>query len=270
MKEKTGRTLCVGDLHGALRALEQVLDRAKVNPNVDKLIFLGDYVDGYSQSAEVIEFLIDLDTKSINKPIFIRGNHDIWCQDWLHTGHKPYIWTYNGGQTTLDSYLRTGLNLEQSHRNFFKNLVNWYIDDENRLFIHAGWAFKEGNFPEAALLPMNAQSITPSMECHWDRSIINHCMANKQKPKALEQFKEVYVGHTTTRYWKCKAHYPEAKDPNQKTNNGPIDVPINRFNLWDLDTGCGWSGKLTIMDVNSKEYWQSDYSKELYPEEKGR
>jgi len=35
--------------------------------------------------------------------------------------------------------------------------------------------------------------------------------------------------------------------------------------VWDLDTGAGWSGKLTIMmDIDTKEYWQSELSKDLY------
>lgn len=29
-------------------------------------------------------------------------------------------------------------------------------------------------------------------------------------------------------------------------------------------------GKLTIMDLDTQEYWQSDLVKELYPNEKGR
>ena len=38
------RTLVIGDIHGGLRALHQIMERAKVTAN-DKLIFLGDYVD---------------------------------------------------------------------------------------------------------------------------------------------------------------------------------------------------------------------------------
>jgi serine/threonine protein phosphatase 1 len=34
--------------------------------------------------------------------------------------------------------------------------------------------------------------------------------------------------------------------------------------VWNIDTGAGWSGKLTIMNVDTKEYWQSDLISELY------
>ena len=40
--------------------------------------------------------------------------------------------------------------------------------------------------------------------------------------------------------------------------------------IWDLDTGAGWGGKLTIMDANTEEYWQSDSGDDLYGPNQGR
>ena len=45
---------------------------------------------------------------------------------------------------------------------------------------------------------------------------------------------------------------------------------MHAANIWNLDTGAGWDGKLTMMDVNTGEYWQSDRITELYPNEQGR
>ena len=56
------RTLVIGDIHGGLRALHQIMERAKVTPK-DTLIFLGDYVDGWSESPAVLDFLIELGQK---------------------------------------------------------------------------------------------------------------------------------------------------------------------------------------------------------------
>ena len=44
MKVKDRRTLVVGDIHGAYKALLQVLERACFNPQTDTLIALGDVV----------------------------------------------------------------------------------------------------------------------------------------------------------------------------------------------------------------------------------
>jgi serine/threonine protein phosphatase 1 len=38
------RTLVIGDIHGGLRALHQIIERAHVTPQ--DFNFLGDYVDG--------------------------------------------------------------------------------------------------------------------------------------------------------------------------------------------------------------------------------
>lgn len=59
--KKPSRVLAIGDIHGGLRALIQVLERCSYDSEQDKLIFLGDYVDGYSQSAEVVQHLIGLE-----------------------------------------------------------------------------------------------------------------------------------------------------------------------------------------------------------------
>ena len=74
------RTLVIGDIHGGLRALKQILERASVTTK-DTLIFLGDYVDGWSESPELLDFLIDLGKKQ--NCIFIRGNHDELALHWL-------------------------------------------------------------------------------------------------------------------------------------------------------------------------------------------
>ena len=58
--------------------------------------------------------------------------------------------------------------------------------------------------------------------------------------------------------------------PEQEDKEGTIVVPMNRCNVWNLDTGGGWSGKLTIMDIDSMEFWQSDFLPTLYPNETGR
>ena len=46
------RTFVIGDIHGGLKALQQVLDRVELKEN-DHLIFLGDYVDGWSDGLSM-------------------------------------------------------------------------------------------------------------------------------------------------------------------------------------------------------------------------
>lgn len=249
------RDLVMGDIHGAYKAFLQVLERCGFNPETDRLIQLGDIVDGWSESAEITQYLIDL-KKEYPHHIFIRGNHDVWAYDWLHYGRSPLLWTQQGGQATIDSYIRTSCITEQSHRDFYKNQLDWYIDEiNNNLYIHGGWYYING-FPNGANLKVNAGSI--AKECHWDRSLYEtaksaHFLRKHQKDglkkfTALDQFNEVYIGHTA------------------QTNKS-----INQYlNLWNCDAGAGWKGRLGIIDINTKETWYSDECTKLYPNELGR
>jgi serine/threonine protein phosphatase 1 len=245
--QKSSKTFVIGDVHGNHRALLQCLEKSGFDKENDTLISLGDIADGWSEVSECVDELL-----SIKNLICIRGNHDVWCHDWFVYGRTPLIWTAQGGVATMESYVRTGKLVDGFHKDFWKDQIDYYIDDQNRLFIHGGWDYLEG-FPRGAMLPVNAGSI--AKECHWDRSLLMSAKAafgkNNNKPNAkfnaLEEFTEIYIGHTAE-------------------NDGP-----NQYgNLWNLDTGAGWSGVLTILDVNTKEFWQSDFATLLYPDEKGR
>jgi serine/threonine protein phosphatase 1 len=58
------RKFVLGDIHGGLKAIHQVLERADVTNN-DTLIFLGDFVDGWSESPAVLNFFDCITKKTI-------------------------------------------------------------------------------------------------------------------------------------------------------------------------------------------------------------
>jgi serine/threonine protein phosphatase 1 len=45
---------------------------------------------------------------------------------------------------------------------------------------------------------------------------------------------------------------------------------MNRCNVWNVDTGAGFNGPLTMMDIETKAHVQSDKLISLYPDEQGR
>ena len=239
------RTLAIGDIHGALKALKQVLQEVKLTP-ADKLIFLGDYVDGWSESAELVEYLLELSTKQ--SCIFLKGNHDEWCQHWLGTRTIPQGWLYNGGEQTMKSYALTDAFVKRAHLLFFEQMAYYFIDDKNRVFLHAGFTAPGG--------PREEQ---PVASCAWDRTLWEAAVMMRGRiqndpalfPKKFRLFKEIYIGHTPTLYFNS-------------------DKPMQACNVWNLDTGAGFTGKLTVMDIDSKAYWQSEEVYKLYPGESGR
>lgn len=267
---KPKRTLCIGDIHGGLKALKQVLERCKFSYNEDKLIFLGDYIDGgvTREYAELIQYLIELDQICNHKPIFLRGNHDKWCQDWLVMGAAHKIWVEQGGRATMKSYIDTGFVASIEHKFFFQNLVNYYIDEDNNGFVHGGFTSLQGLGHE-----------TYEDDYYWDRDMWTQAVTIDSRnpgdlpytgPGRMYKHKHIFIGHSQTLYWNVKPNYPEYNDPNQP-KNGSIVVPMTRCNVTNVDTGAGGpKGRLTIMDIHSREYWQSDTMSTFYPEDKGR
>ena len=239
------RTLVIGDIHGGLRALHQILERAKVSPN-DKLIFLGDYVDGWSQSPEVIDLLIAM--KETHTIVCIRGNHDDLLLEWLKNGTDNPQWFDHGGEATVTAYQNRDAETLAAHIAFIESLVDFHLDEQNRLFIHAGFTNMNGvdfeYFPKLF---------------YWDRSLWETALALDKNmkttdltyPKRLNLYTEIFIGHTpVSRIGKT--------------------IPVQMANVWNVDTGAAFRGPLTIMDVDSKAYWQSENLDVLYPNEKGR
>jgi serine/threonine protein phosphatase 1 len=94
------KTYVVGDIHGAHKALVQVLERSGFQYHIDTLITIGDIVDGWGESYEVIEELL-----KIKNRIDIMGNHDQWMYEFITTGIHPDSWS-QGGLATAKSYAR--------------------------------------------------------------------------------------------------------------------------------------------------------------------
>jgi serine/threonine protein phosphatase 1 len=239
------RTIVIGDIHGALRALHQALERADVQPD-DKLIFLGDYVDGWSQSAQVIDYLMALE--NTHSCIFIKGNHDAWCEDWLAGKDADKTWLYHGGQLTVDSYEGYSDAQKQHHLAFFNRLKNYYVDLGNNLFIHAGFSSMHGPDHEHYASNYSWDRTLWEMALTMDRRIQKD---SKLFPKRLALYREIFIGHTPTLY------YDEFE-------------PMQGCNVWNVDTGAAFYGRLTAMDIATKNFWQSDVVQQLYPNEKGR
>ena len=135
------RKLVIGDVHSGVRALKQLLDRTNVNSE-DHLIFLGDYVDAWSSAVETVDFLIALKTQYTCT--FIRGNHDELCREWMLSGKENPQWLAHGGTATRDSYLKASRAVWDRHLEFYAGLENYFLDTDNRLYLHAGFTNLKG------------------------------------------------------------------------------------------------------------------------------
>jgi serine/threonine protein phosphatase 1 len=165
---------------------------------------------------------------------YLLGNHDLWALEWMQTGLTDPLWLEQGGRATVESY-RDGV--PSSHQKLLEESLPFFIT-ENRLFVHAGFD------PKA---PIADQTMDTFL---WDRTLARTAlyMDGRAADMKLSAYDEIYLGHTPVEGMK----------------------PVKACEVWLMDTGAGWSGALSMMDINSKEIFTSDPVPLLYPGVAGR
>lgn len=98
-------TVAVGDVHGNLEALEDLLDRLlpSMGPD-DTLVFLGDLIDRGPNSRGVLERLVRLRKAESVKTVFLLGNHELWMLDSLRDSTKHHWALSCSAFATIASY----------------------------------------------------------------------------------------------------------------------------------------------------------------------
>lgn len=261
--EKPTRTLVVGDLHGGLKALRECLVASEYNQAKDRLVFLGNYVGILPESSQLIESLLWLETTSVHKPIFLKGSNDSWCGMWLNSGKSSVFWLQNGGSETARNYIRSPHLLSNKHAKFFVELRNFYVDESNKAFVNSGFLSSKG-------LGHEVHSYNYFF-CRdfWKDSIQNPKQFEISKRGIATRFRsyvydEVFIGNLPTTENRFTFYTPETSGNYDKVGQ-VITNPMKRRNIWNVNTGVAQGYPLTIMDVNTKQFWQSQSSSILYP-----
>lgn len=222
------RTLLISDIHGYYDEMVSCLNNASFNPETDKLIFLGDICDRGTKTLECIQYFNTLPNK-----VCLMGNHDLWLMYWLkqelhsrrqmdsmETAH--WINT-QGGRSTLDSINKENYEFVL---NFLENMLPYYTIQRD-LFVHGGIYHKskaEDN---------NLESIA------WNRDMIKEARYHTlERDPFVENYDLVFCGHTPTQYF----NHTE---------------PVKYSNVWLIDTGICYGGKITAMDLETKKWWQN-------------
>ena len=217
------RKFVIGDIHSHYDEMMELFEIVQFDFDKDTLISLGDLVDRGPKPIEVVE-----EVMKIKNFIHILGNHDEWCYQYLLNNNSPREWIVHGGQSTHDAY-ENNPEYRERHLSFFEKAKLYYVDEKNRLFVHGGFN------PE---IPFNLQRDKKELLI-WDRSLFQTAMKNEKKNRVFPEFSEIFIGHTPTQLIE-------------------ENIPKKFGNLWMLDTGVYLSGKLTLMNIETREFWQSN------------
>lgn len=236
-----GRRFILGDLHGEIEKLERVFALSGFSPSRDTLYFLGDVSDRGMDAVRCMRALYEL-------PSFhaVTGNHDIWLREYLLTGEATPHWIAKcGGDITVRNIEEEVVS--SAERSVLgKWIASWpaVIILDDYIIMHGGIysgitmddliRFSNDKTP----VPMNYDDERNRIV--WDRSYISSAFPflheDKEYAPPFSTEKTIVIGHTPVKKVLFSASY----------------------HLYAIDTGsCYEGGLLTLMDLDSKEVFQS-------------
>ena len=259
----------IGDVQGCFDELELLCKKIKFNPNKDKLIFAGDYVNRGPKSLEVLNFCLK-NKKSIKG---VLGNHDFYLL---------YLIEYKKRNKSLNTIL-DAKNINAIYKWLKKQplLQKIKIKETKETFwiSHAGipyiWSFKTAKQLSDELNKVFKKDSYKILGNMWGdkpskwkadlngykryRTIINYFTRMRyldQKGSLLLKKKDLKPQ---------KNHIPWFKQTisNLKPNEyiifghwAALDGKTKLDNIIGLDTGCVWGKKLTAMRLEDKKLFQ--------------
>ena len=235
-----GRRLVVGDIHGCMKQLEAVLSKSSFDPGRDTLHALGDFCDRGHENLAVIGFLMSLDGL-----VAVAGNHDMFLMDYLYGGEESRHWVERcGGDVTYRQFRALDGTRKADVADW---LCSWpsAIVADTYIMVHggipSGWSIDDLLSCQNAARPHDS-TLDRGGDLAWDRLYFASALAfsrgSANPPLApFDTDKTIFVGHTPT------------------DDGLPFFCP--HYHLVALDTGCGDGGSVTLMDMDSLEYWQA-------------
>jgi len=133
-------TFAIGDIHGSLPKLRRLIASCEqyAEGRTVTFVFLGDYIDRGPQSADVVSYVIDLQSQLADRVIALKGNHEAMALAVIDGAVAAEHWLAQGGVETLRSYRATSVReLPDAHVHWLRSLPVSH-DDGRRLFVHAG------------------------------------------------------------------------------------------------------------------------------------
>jgi serine/threonine protein phosphatase 1 len=85
-------TIAVGDIHGNLLVLNDILDQILLEAaSSDTIVFLGDYIDRGPDTRQCVDAILHFHGETRAKVVCLLGNHEDWLLRTLHD-HSRHSW----------------------------------------------------------------------------------------------------------------------------------------------------------------------------------
>lgn len=214
------KTFVIGDIHARFEKLEALLTRTAFKFSTDRLVVIGDVLDSGPEPFECAKMLTDI--------TFLRvliGDYDLdFISYALRNESNAYV------MTKISNTRAIWDNMSKAEKDFYSGsflstMRPYYMVDKN-LYVHGGIQLNG---------PVQHQ---PLYSICRDTKMWDNVMNMKNDFKVSSIFDNIFRGHTpTTLYGSNK--------------------PMYKNGVWNVNTSRALDDPLTMMDVETKEYWQA-------------
>lgn len=255
----------IGDVQGCLDELQLLLEKINYRPKKDQLWFAGDLVNRGPKSLETLRFI-----KSLPNTKIVLGNHDLSLLAMAYTKKSP------SSNDTIDDILsapdRDELLDWLRHQKLFHRSKKW-----GYCMVHAGihprWSVKKARLyakeVEAEIRGPNCKAFLKNMYGNqpdqWDKSLtgydrlrlitniltrMRYCTAEGQLNLKLK----ANPGKQTKGKYMPWFDVIKRKSRDDKIIFGHWSTLglVQRKNIYAIDTGCLWGGKLTALRIDTE------------------
>ena len=262
----------IGDVQGCYQSLLCLLEKINFNKQLDTLWFTGDLVNRGDQSLEVLRFVKNLGDAART----VLGNHDLHLLAIALSGNSPKR------KDTLDAIFNADDKNDLLEWLRHQSL-NHYDADSNFLLVHAGippqWsretAISLAREVENELQSDNHKNYFQNMYGN-EPSTWNENLTGMARWRIITNYltRMRFCDANGTLELECKLapeHAPLGFAPwyshaHRKTRDTKIlfghwaslQGASNTQNIYALDNGCVWGGKLTAMRLSDEMYFHCD------------
>lgn len=266
------KIVAIGDLHGHYDQFAELLAKLRMRDDIDfdrdTFVFVGDYVDGGSQTKQVLDKLIELKKKYPHWQILL-GNHETLLLDGLSEKkplyHDYYLWHNQGGRETLDSFkpsAEAGLSdyersimqsddlITKPYIDFMREMPLFYETD-NYFFLHGGL------YPKRSIEAhkKSVGTFHPDLIREGDMSYDMLWMRDPFLRSKYDWGKKIIFGHTVFPYYDVWGTDPDNMERIQRGG-----YPLIMDNKIGLDTMRHNEGRLTAVILPDEEFVFSSWS----------
>jgi serine/threonine protein phosphatase 1 len=213
-----GRDLLVGDIHGEFSRLEELLAAANFNPDIDRLISVGDLVDRGPDSDQVLDWL--------SRPWVhaVLGNHELMAMAHACNGEGSAAdHVQNGGAWMAAMELEVRMEYAEA---FARLPLAIEIQTARGPIgvVHADTP--PGLSWQALCAELDADNRDSANWLLWSRQRLESAAQGEATPDVVG-IRRVYVGHTT------------------------VKKPVAVGNVCYIDTGAHFGGVMMLIDANT-------------------